>query len=142
MLITVEAIVSLFPSRHKLFWEQWVRVSPGCVHLGDHKPRHVLLLIPSPHSGARPLSWPQEEVTYAWGHIYNKEGLFFLWWPVGRPAQQLSFCHLFRPPACLGNPQTFCSQDPFVVLKVAKDTKELLFMWIMSTDGSGVTKES
>ena len=45
-------------------------------------------------------------------------------------------------PACLGNPQTFCSQDPFVVLKVAKDTKELLFMWIMSTDGSGVTKES
>lgn len=119
-----------------------MHVSPGCVRLGDHKPRHVLLLILSPHSGARPLSWPREEITYAWGHIYRREGLFFLWWPVGRPAQQLSFRHLYPSPACLGSPQTFWSQDPFVILKVAKDAEELLFMWIMSTDASGVTKES
>ena len=36
----------------------------------------------------------------------------------------------------------FCSRDPFVVLKVANDAKDLFFMWIMSTDGSGVMKES
>ena len=30
--------------------------------------------------------------------------------------------------------QTFWSQDPFTLLKIIEDTKELLFMWIISVN--------
>lgn len=48
-------------------------------------------------------------------------------------------------PCCFddtGSSHTFLSQDPFTQLKMTKDPKELLLMWIISIDNYHVRKRN